>query len=180
LSGWHPADLAGAILDAVVSRADIDPKAIKDVIMGCVTQSGEQSGHVGRNAVLASSLPDSVPAVTIDRQCGSSQQAVQFAAQAIKSGMQDIVIAAGVESMSRVPIAALGPRAQGTDPLSEMIKARYKIDEFSQFTGAEMVADKYRLRRDDLDNFALTSHVRASAAARSGGFSAEIACRFCQ
>src|SRR5206468_8762377 len=104
LAGWHPADLAGKVLDALVARTGIDPAAIDDVIMGCVGQAGEQSMHVGRNAVLASVLPQSVPAVTIDRQCGSSQQAIQFAAQAVMSGTQDVVIAAGVESMSRAPM----------------------------------------------------------------------------
>src|SRR5688572_23295750 len=104
LKDWHPADLGAAILDALVARSGIDPAAIDDVIVGCVGQAGEQSFHVGRNMVLASSLPDSVPAVTIDRQCGSSQQAIQFAAQAVMSGTQDVVIASGVESMTRVPM----------------------------------------------------------------------------
>src|SRR5579863_2005568 len=104
LAAWHPADMAGEVLNALVDRSGIDPKAIDDVIVGCVSQVGEQSLQVGRNAVLASKLPDSVPAVTIDRQCGSSQQAVHFAAQAVMSGTQDLVIAAGVESMSRVPM----------------------------------------------------------------------------
>ncbi|MGH8747269.1 MAG: beta-ketoacyl synthase N-terminal-like domain-containing protein, partial [Burkholderiales bacterium] len=104
LAGWHPADMAGEVLNALVERTGIDPKAIEDVIMGCVGQVGEQSLHIGRNAVLASRLPDSVPAVSIDRQCGSSQQALQFAAQAVMSGTQDVVIAAGVESMTRVPM----------------------------------------------------------------------------
>ena len=104
LSGWHPVEMAAEVLNAVVDRCGVDPAVIDDVIMGCVSQAGEQSGHVGRNAVLASRLPQSVPAVTIDRQCGSSQQAIQFAAQAVLSGTQDVVIAAGVESMTRVPM----------------------------------------------------------------------------
>ena len=104
LAGWHPIDLGAAVLDAVVNRTGIDPSSIEDVIMGCVDQGGEQALHIGRNAVLASSLPRSVPAVSIDRQCGSSQQAIQFAAQAVLSGTQDVVIAAGVESMTRVPL----------------------------------------------------------------------------
>jgi acetyl-CoA C-acetyltransferase len=107
LRDWHPVDMAARVLEAVVARSGIDPNVIDDVIMGCVTQAGEQAFHVGRNAVLASSLPDRIPAVTIDRQCGSSQQAIQFAAQAVLSGTQDVVIAAGVESMSRVPMAVL-------------------------------------------------------------------------
>ena len=106
LAGVHPADLAAVILDALVDRTGIDPAAIDDVIMGCVSQFAEQSNHIGRNAVLASKLPVSVPAVTIDRQCGSSQQSIQFAAQAVMSGTQDVVIAAGVESMTRVPMGS--------------------------------------------------------------------------
>ena len=104
LAGWHPADMAGEVLSALVERSGIDPAAVEDVILGCVGQVGEQSFHIGRNAVLASRLPDSVPAVSIDRQCGSSQQALHFAAQAVMSGTQDVVIAAGVESMTRVPM----------------------------------------------------------------------------
>ena len=104
LSGLHATDLGAVTLDGLVERSGIDPTAIDDVIMGCVTQAGEQSNHVGRNSVLASSLPTSVPAVTIDRQCGSSQQSIQFAAQAVMSGTQDVVIAAGVESMTRAPM----------------------------------------------------------------------------
>src|SRR5271155_3697067 len=106
LAAWHPADMAGEVLNALVDRSGIDPAAVEDVIFGCVSQVGEQSFHIGRNAVLASKLPDSVPAVSIDRQCGSSQQAVHFAAQAVMSGPQDVVIAAGVESMTRVPMGS--------------------------------------------------------------------------
>src|SRR3954471_10388942 len=104
LSGWHPADLAAEVLDALVDRTGVDPAAIEDVLMGCVSQVGEQSTNIGRNAVLASKLPESVPATSIDRQCGSSQQALQFAAQAVMAGTQDVVIAAGVEGMTRVPM----------------------------------------------------------------------------
>ena len=104
LSGWHPADLAAQVLDALVARVDADPQAIEDVVMGCVGQVGEQAINVARNAVLASKLPESVPATSVDRQCGSSQQALQFAAQAVMSGTMDVVIAAGVESMTRVPM----------------------------------------------------------------------------
>jgi acetyl-CoA C-acetyltransferase len=112
LKDWHPVDMAAAILEGIVHRAGIDPLAIEDVIMGCVTQAGEQAFQVGRNAILASTLPDKIPAVTIDRQCGSSQQALQFAAQAVLSGTQDVVIAAGVESMSRVPMGLAMTLAQ--------------------------------------------------------------------
>ena len=178
LKDWHPADLGGAILDALVSRTGIDPAAIDDVIVGCVGQAGEQSFHVGRNMVLASSLPDSVPAVTIDRQCGSSQQALHFAAQAVMSGTQDVVIAAGVESMTRVPMGlpvVLAMQAGiGVGPWSEAIKARYGVTEFSQFTGAEMMVDKYGFEREQLDEFALASHCKAAAATEAGAFQREI------
>ena len=178
LKDWHPADMAGAVLDSVVARAGVDPTSIDDVIMGCVGQVGEQSLHVGRNAVLASGLPQSIPAVTIDRQCGSSQQAVQFAAQAVMSGVQDLVIAAGVESMTRVPMFTSSqlPTQQGigVGPMSQKMKARFGVEEFSQFTGAQMMADKYGLGREELDRFALESHRRAAAATRAGAFEAEI------
>jgi len=178
LAAWHPADLAAEILDALVDRSGIDPDALDDVIMGCVSQVGEQAFHVGRNAVLASKLPQSVSAVTIDRQCGSSQQAVQFAAQAVMSGTQDVVIAAGVESMSRVPIGspvALAAQAGlGVGPNSPRIHARYGADGFSQFSGAQMIADKYGFSRHDLDAFALQSHRKAAAATQSGAFAREI------
>ncbi len=178
LKDWHPADMAGAVLDSLVQRAGVDPAAIEDVIMGCVSQAGEQSMHVGRNAVLASSLPQSVPAVTIDRQCGSSQQALQFAAQAVMSGIQDVVIAAGVESMTRVPMGmpfTLPTEAGiGVGPWTQKIKARYGVDGFSQFTGAQMIADKYGFTREDLDRYALESHRRGAAATRAGAFESEI------
>jgi acetyl-CoA C-acetyltransferase len=178
LAGWHPANLAAEILDALVARTGIDPAAVEDVILGCVTQAGEQAFAFGRNAVLASSLPASVPAVTVDRQCGSSQQAVQFAAQAVMSGTQDVVIAAGAESMSRVPMfsnVALHQQAGiGTGPISDRIQARFGVENFSQFEGAEMIARKYGFDRTDLDAFALESHRRAAAASASGAFDAEI------
>lgn len=178
LAGWHPADLAAEVLNALVDRTRIDPNAIDDVILGCVTQAGEQSFAFARNAVLASRLPDSVPAVTIDRQCGSSQQAIQFAAQAVMSGTQDMVIAAGAESMSRVPMMSnLSLHAKagiGTGPVSPRIAARYGVTEFSQFKGAEMIARKYALTRAVLDQFSLLSHQRAAAATRAGAFESEI------
>ncbi|HEX5184223.1 MAG TPA: beta-ketoacyl synthase N-terminal-like domain-containing protein, partial [Allosphingosinicella sp.] len=149
LRDWHPADMAAEVLDALVARSGIDPAAVDDVIMGCVGQAGEQAFHIGRNAVLASSLPTSVPAVTIDRQCGSSQQAIQFAAQAVMSGTQDLVIAGGAESMTRVPLGSnytLHAKAGiGEGPVSQRIKERYGIEQFSQFVGAQMIADKYGL-----------------------------------
>lgn len=178
LRDWHPADLGAAVLDALVERSGIDPAAVEDVIAGCVSQVGEQAFHIGRNMVLASGLPDSVPAVSIDRQCGSSQQALHFAAQAVMSGTQDIVIAAGVESMTRVPMGTpvLLPiqAGIGTGPWPPSIRQRYGVEQFSQFTGAEMMAKKYGFGREELDQFALTSHRRAAAAADSGAFDREI------
>ncbi|WP_088345669.1 MULTISPECIES: acetyl-CoA C-acetyltransferase [Rhodomicrobium] len=177
LASWHPVDLGAAVLDAIAERSGIDPAAIEDVIMGCVGQTGEQGLHIGRNAVLASKLPESVPAVSIDRQCGSSQQAIQFAAQAVMSGTQDVVIAAGVESMSRVPMGSTGSFHADVRPggaKSPRLDARYPGIAFSQFMGAEMVADKHGLAREDLDRFALESHRRAAAATASGAFEREI------
>jgi acetyl-CoA C-acetyltransferase len=177
LAGWHPADMAGQVLNAIVDRTGIDPKAIDDVIMGCVSQGGEQSFQVGRGAVLASKLPESVPAVTIDRQCGSSQQSIQFAAQAVLSGTQDVVIAAGVESMTRVPMGSTGAlfaQAGLGKAKSPNQEARYPGIQFSQFMGAEMLAKKHGFTRDQLDAFALESHKRAAAATQSGAFDAEI------
>lgn len=178
LSAWHPADLAAEVLNALVARTKVDPAAIDDVILGCVTQAGEQAFCVGRNAVLASDLPDSIPAVTVDRQCGSSLQAVQFAAQAVMSGTSDMVIAAGVESMSRVPMfsntALYEDAGIGTGPVTDRIRSRYGVAGFSQFDGAEMIARKYGQSRDDLDRFALESHRRAAEATRSGAFDREI------
>lgn len=178
LSGVHPADLGATVLDAIVDRTGIDPAAIEDVIVGCVSQAGEQSFAFGRNLVLASKLPDSVPAVTIDRQCGSSQQALQFAAQAVMSGTQDIVIAAGAESMTRVPMGSnfmLHQQAGiGEGPWSQKIKNRYGVAEFSQFIGAQMIADKYGFSREAMDEYALQSHRRAAAAIEAGAFAKEI------
>ena len=178
LRDWHPADMGAEVLNALVERSGIDPAAIEDVIVGCVSQIGEQSFHVGRNLVLASNLPDSVPAVTIDRQCGSSQQALHFAAQAVMSGTQDVVIAAGVESMTRVPMGTpviLPMQAGiGIGPWSQRIKDRYGVTEFSQFTGAEMIVSKYGFSREELDAFAVDSHRKAAAATSAGAFDREI------
>jgi acetyl-CoA C-acetyltransferase len=178
LRDWHPADMAAEVLDALIERAGLDPALVEDVIMGCVGQAGEQAFHIGRNAVLASSLPISVPAVTIDRQCGSSQQAVQFAAQAVMSGTQDVVIAAGVESMSRVPmglpVTLPMQHGIGTGPFSKRIQERFGVPMFSQFVGAEMIAEKYQFRKEELDAFALDSHRKAARATEAGAFDAEI------
>jgi acetyl-CoA C-acetyltransferase len=178
LAGWHPVDLGAEVLNALVERTGVDPAAIEDVILGCVCQGGEQAFQIGRNAVLASKLPNSVPAVTIDRQCGSSQQSIQFAAQAVMSGTQDMVIAAGVESMTRVPMGSnvvlFTKNGLGIGPISQRIQDRFGVHGFSQFTGAQMMADKYGLSRAQLDAFALESHRRAAAATNAGAFDAEI------
>ncbi|HEY8606108.1 MAG TPA: acetyl-CoA C-acetyltransferase [Noviherbaspirillum sp.] len=178
LSGWHPVDLAAGVLDELVARARIDPAAVEDVIMGCVSQVGEQSTNIARNAVLASTLPESVPGTSVDRQCGSSQQALHFAAQAVMAGTMDVVIAAGVESMTRVPMfsASALPRKNGMGYyMSPRIRARYDgIEDFSQFVGAEMVARKYGLSRDALDQYAWRSHQQAIAATREGLFRDEV------
>lgn len=178
LKDWHPADMAAEVLDALIDRSGLDPALVEDVIMGCVGQAGEQAFHIGRNAVLASSLPTSVPAVTIDRQCGSSQQAVQFAAQAVMSGTQDVVIAAGVESMTRVPmglpVTLPMQHGIGTGPFSKRIQDRFGVPMFSQFVGAEMIAEKYQFRKEELDAFALDSHRKAARATEAGAFDDEI------
>jgi len=178
LAGVHPVDLAAATLDALVARTGIDPAAIDDVIMGCVSQGGEQTNQVGRMAVLASkTLPESVPAVTIDRQCGSSQQAIQFAAQAVMSGTQDVVIAAGVESMSRVPMGSTtmlyikeGLGSSRSPGLAE----NYPGPGWTQFAGAEMIVKKHGFTKAEIDAFALASHQKAKAATESGAFAGEI------
>jgi acetyl-CoA C-acetyltransferase len=177
LAGWHPADLAASVINALVDRAGAAPDQIEDVIMGCVGQAGEQSVNIGRNAVLASKLPESVPGTSIDRQCGSSQQALHFAAQAVMAGSMDIVIAAGVESMTRVPMGTpsiLASKAGLGSYKSPNMEARYPNIQFSQFTGAEMVAQKYGLSKDELDEFAYQSHQRAIAATQAGKFKDEI------
>ncbi|SCK19576.1 acetyl-CoA C-acetyltransferase [Variovorax sp. HW608] len=177
LAGWHPADLAGRVLDSLVEDTKIDPSAIEDVIMGCVGQVGEQSMNVARNAVLSSKLPESVPATSIDRQCGSSQQALHFAAQAVMSGTMDCVIAAGVESMTRVPMFTASdlPRKAGLgEYLGAQMRARYPDVQFSQFSGAEMIARKYGLSKLQLDEYALESHRRAMVATKEGLFAQEI------
>ncbi|HET8934026.1 MAG TPA: acetyl-CoA C-acetyltransferase [Polyangiales bacterium] len=172
LANVHAVDLGAMSLNALLERTHFDPAAVDDVIVGCVTQAGEQSQHVGRNCVLASKLPQSVPAVTIDRQCGSSQQSIHFAAQAVMSGVQDLVIAAGVESMTRVP---MGSAVNGANPLSGAEQKRFGVSSFSQFVGAEMIAKKWGFSRDAVDRFALESQQRAAAAIESNAFAAEIA-----
>jgi len=177
LAGVHPVDLGAAVFDAIAERNDFDHEAIDDVITGCVSQGGEQTMDLGRNAVLASKLPDSIPAVTIDRQCGSSQQAVQFAAQAVMSGTQDIVLASGIESMTRVPmgsVATLFMKEGLGNYKSPRLEEHFPGIMFSQFMGAEMIVKKHGLTKADLDAFALESHRRAIAATEGGKFEREI------
>ena len=177
LSGWHPVEMAAQVLNELVDRTQIDPALIEDVFMGCVSQVGEQSTNVARNAVLASKLPESVPGTSIDRQCGSSQQALHFAAQAVMSGTMDVVIAAGVESMTRVPMfspTTLAQKAGLGHYQSETVNKRYNDIVFSQFMGAEMIAKKYGFNKDQLDEFALDSHRKAKEATEQGRFTNEI------
>ncbi|KPF80190.1 acetyl-CoA C-acetyltransferase [Novosphingobium sp. AAP93] len=180
LANWHPADLAAEMFNALIDRnASLDPKAIDDVILGCVMQVGEQCFAFPRNAILASRLPSTTPGVAVDRQCGSSQQSLQFAAQAVMSGTQDVVIAAGVESMTRVPMfsnfSLHEKEGIGTGPLSPRGKERYnRTTQFSQFEGAELLAHKHGFNREALDRFALESHHKAAAAIESGAFDDEI------
>jgi len=177
LSGWHPVDLGAQVINELVRRTGADPTLVDDVIVGCVSQAGEQSNNVGRNVVLASKLPESVPGTSVDRQCGSSQQALHFAAQAVMSGTMDCVIAAGVESMTRVPMFSPSslPRKAGMGfYMSPQMQARYPNVEFSQFVGAEMMAQKYGLSKDMLDLYSLQSHQRAVLAVQKGYFADEI------
>ena len=177
LRGWHPADLGAVVLNELIDRTGIDPSVVEDVVMGCVMQVGEQATNVGRGAVLASKLPESVPATSVDRQCGSSQQALHFAAQAVMSGTMDVVIAAGIESMTRVPMGlsvALPAKEGFGNPMSPNQQARYPNIQFSQFMGAEMMATKYGLTKDMLDEFGFNSHQRAIAATQGGAFKDEI------
>lgn len=174
LRDWHPADLAAQVLNDLVG--DHDPALVEDVIMGCVGQFAQQSTNVARNAVLASKLPESVPGTSVDRQCGSSQQALHFAAATVMSGAMDVVIAAGVESMTRVPMGMpfkLANDAGAGTYLSPAMQARYPGIQFSQFAGAEMIAWKYGLTKDALDAFGYESQRRGAAASEAGAFSSE-------
>jgi acetyl-CoA acyltransferase len=170
LSRVHPADLLATVLRALLDRNDIDPAAIDDVITGCVSQSGEQALNIGRTALLAAGIPESVPAVTVDRQCGSSQQAAHFAAQGVLAGAYDIVVACGVESMSRVPMFS---STQGEDPHAPLA-TRYPQGLVGQGIGAELIAARWKLGRRELDEFSARSHRRAAATAAAGGFDGEI------
>ena len=177
LAGVHPVDLAAHVLTEVVARTGADPAAVDDVIMGCVSQIGPQSIDIARNAWLSAGLPENVPGVTIDRQCGSSQQAVHFAAQAVMSGTQDLVIAAGVESMSMVPMGStvrLPMEAGMPPPFGQGWRDRYGDQEISQFRGAQLVCEKWGIKRLALEEYSLESHRRAVRAIDEGRFASQI------
>ncbi len=177
LSGVHPVDLAAHVLSELMTRTGADPSAVEDVIMGCVSQVGPQSIDIARNAWLSAGLPEGVPGVTIDRQCGSSQQAVHFAAQGVLSGMQDLVVAAGVESMSMVPMGttvALPMKEGMAPPFGDGWRERYGNQEISQFRGAQLICEKWGFKRAQLEEFAYESHQRAIRAIDEGRFDREI------
>ena len=171
LSGVHPGELSAQVLNGLVQRAGIDPGLVDDVIWGCVMQAGEQALDIARTAVLAAGWPESVPGVTVDRQCGSSQQSVHFAAAGVVAGHYDVVVAGGVESMSRTPMGA--SLANGGHPYPEAFRARYTQTP-NQGTGAEMIAEQWGLDRTALDQFSLNSHEKAAAAQDSGAFKDQI------
>ncbi|MEI6743822.1 MAG: thiolase family protein [bacterium] len=176
LQNWHPVDLAAETLKALISRTGIDPAVIDDVIMGCVMQVGEQGVNIGRNAVLAAGWPDSIPGTTIDRQCGSSQQAAHFAAQGVIAGAYDVVVAAGVEVMSRVPMGSSMADGKFGFPFGPAVAARYESEGglVGQGISAELIADKWGISRDDMDAFGVRSQEYAARATREGRFQAEI------
>lgn len=177
LSKIHPIDLGAKVVDALVERTGIAPENVDDLIFGCVSQVGAQSSNVARNVCISSVLGEVVPGTSVDRQCGSGQQAIHFAAQAVMSGTQDVVVAGGVESMSQVPIGASivdGYKADHGMPYGEEIQKRYPGVQFSQFTGAEMLVDKYKISKEELEEFAFSSHVKAKRAVEEGRFDKEI------
>src|SRR4051794_3796298 len=180
LSSVHPADLGAHVLREIVERNDLDPLAVEDVVFGCLDAIGPQAGDIARTCWLAAGLPDEVPGTTVDRQCGSSQQAVHFAAQAVMSGTADLIVAGGVQNMSAIPISSAMLVAEPlgfTDPFSgsKGWTARYGTQEVSQFRAAEMIAEKWDISRDDMQAFALESHRRAAQAQDEGRFDREIA-----
>ena len=177
LSGVHPIDLGAMVVDALVEKVGVPVEEIDDLIFGCVSQVGAQSANVARNVCISSVLGEAVPGTSVDRQCGSGQQAIHFAAQAVMSGTQDVVIAGGVESMSQVPIGANiidGYKADHGLPYGKKISERYPGVQFNQFVGAEMLAEKYELSIDELNEFALASHMKAKQAVEEGRFNGEI------
>ncbi|HEY4005654.1 MAG TPA: thiolase family protein [Pseudonocardia sp.] len=171
LAGVHPVDLSAHVLTALVQRTGIDPATIDDVVWGCVSQVGDQSSNIGRYAALAAGWPETVPGVTINRACGSSQQAFEQAAHGVIAGQYDLVVAGGVESMSRVPLGITRTTGQ---PFGPTVRARYDNFEFNQGTGAELIAQKWGFSRHDLDSFAARSHARAAAAIDAGAFTDQI------
>jgi acetyl-CoA acyltransferase len=171
LAEWHPVDLAAHVLQALVERNGLDPAVVDDVIVGCVMQIGDQSGNVGRAATLAAGFPESVPGTTVDRDCGSSQQAAHFAAQGVMAGAYDVVIAAGVESMTRVPMGSTF--LPGSEPFGPRVRARYP-GLVPQGIAAELVAERWGISREENDRFAAESHRRAARAAAEGRFAAEV------
>ncbi len=171
LAGTHPVDLSAQVLQALAARTGLDPAVVDDVIWGCVGQVGEQTFDIGRNAVLGAGWPESVPGVTVDRQCGSSQQSVHFAAAGVVAGQYDVVVAGGVESMSRVP---MGASVAGAWPFGEGFRARYDGVVPNQGVGAEMIADQWKLSRTQLDEYSLASHEKAAAAQDDGRFDEQI------
>jgi acetyl-CoA C-acetyltransferase len=178
LAGAHPADLGAHVLTALLGRADLDPLAVDDVIFGCVDTVGPQAGDIARTAWLAAGLPEEVPGVTVDRQCGSSQQAVHFAAQAVLSGTADVVVAGGVQNMSQIPIGGAmlaGAQFGHPSPFAGSVgwRARYGDEEMSQFRGAELIAAKWGIERAEMEEYALASHRRAVGAIDEGRFAAE-------
>ncbi|HJG80867.1 MAG TPA: thiolase family protein [Brevibacterium senegalense] len=172
LSGVHPADLSAHVLEDLVKTAGVDPALVEDVIWGTVSQTGEQTGDIARTAALSAGFPETVTGVTVDRQCGSSQQAVHFAAAGIIAGQYDIVIAGGVESMSRVP---MGSSSQGANPYGDRFMARYDGVKPNQGIGAEMIGEQWGFTRTQVDELAIESHARAAAATDSGAFESQIA-----
>jgi acetyl-CoA acyltransferase len=173
LSGWHPVDLLAEVLNAAVERTGIDPALVEDHITGCVSQTGEQGINIARNAWLAAGLPEEVPAVTIDRQCGSSQQAAHFAAQGVIAGAYDLVVASGVEHMTRVPMGVTAQQGPGF-PFSQKLQDRYEGGLVPQGISAEIIAERWGLSRQELDDFGARSHERAHNATREGRFQKEI------
>ncbi len=173
LKDWHPVDLLAEVLSTLVQRTGIEPGLVEDVIVGCVSQVGEQSLNVGRNAALAAGFPETVPGTTVDRQCGSSQQAIHFAAQGVLSGAYDVVIAGGVEVMTRVPLGSSYQQGPGAPFGSRMLR-RYDNGLVHQGISADLVAQKWELSRDELDEFSLESHRRAARATAEGRFRSQI------
>jgi acetyl-CoA acyltransferase len=173
LSGWHPVDLLAEVLGAAVERTGIDPSQVDDHIAGCVSQTGEQGINIGRNAWLAAGLPEEVPSTTIDRQCGSSQQAAHFAAQGVMAGVYDLAIASGIEHMTRVPMGVTAQQGPGF-PFSQRLMDRYEGGLVPQGVSAEIIAARWELPRTRLDEFGLRSHHRAGAAVKEGRFEQEV------